>query len=116
MSSRNLRNMTHVSMGNLSRSPLSPLSFRMMSRADLIREPNCWLLTIGRSGTIFSDLRIMRGSYPRESTITAMLRETKSGKGHSTYGLKGVPVFVNSQRSLHYMHQTVSQLPDQKAG
>src|SRR5437762_12061670 len=38
-SSKNLRNMIHVSRGNRSRSPFNPLSFRMMSRADLIRLP-----------------------------------------------------------------------------
>ena len=38
-SSRNLRNMIQVSSGRRSRSPLSPLSLRMMSRADLIRLP-----------------------------------------------------------------------------
>ena len=35
MSSRNLRNMIQVSIGRRSRSPLRPLSFRMMSRQDL---------------------------------------------------------------------------------
>src|SRR5712691_10080769 len=34
--------MIHVSSGRRSRSPLSPLSFRMMSRADLIRLPSDW--------------------------------------------------------------------------
>ena len=34
-SSRNFRNMIQVSIGSRSRSPLSPLSLRMMSRADL---------------------------------------------------------------------------------
>src|SRR4051812_22063928 len=37
MSSMNFKNMIQVSMGRRSRSPLSPLSFRMMSRADLIK-------------------------------------------------------------------------------
>src|SRR5262245_5313267 len=36
-SSRNFRNMIQVSSGSRSRSPLSPLSLRMMSRADLMR-------------------------------------------------------------------------------
>ena len=35
-SSRNFRNMIQVSIGRRSRSPLSPLSLRMMSRADLM--------------------------------------------------------------------------------
>jgi len=35
MSSRNFRNMIQVSIGKRSKSPLSPLSFRMMSRQDL---------------------------------------------------------------------------------
>ena len=34
--------MIQVSMGRRSRSPLSPLSLRMMSRADLIRLPRRW--------------------------------------------------------------------------
>ena len=38
-SSRNLRNMIQVSIGSRSRSPFSPLSLRMMSRADLSRLP-----------------------------------------------------------------------------
>src|SRR5438128_2567606 len=41
-SSKNLRNMIHVSSGNRSRSPFSPLSLRMMSRADLRRLPRDW--------------------------------------------------------------------------
>jgi hypothetical protein len=40
-SSRNLRNMIHVSIGSRSRSPLRPLSLRMVSRADLTMEPSC---------------------------------------------------------------------------
>ena len=42
MSSRNFRNMIQVSIGRRSRSPLRPLSLRMMSRQDLIRLPSCW--------------------------------------------------------------------------
>src|SRR5437867_12741623 len=38
-SSRNLRNMIHVSSGSRSRSPFKTLSLRMRSRADLISEP-----------------------------------------------------------------------------
>src|SRR5262245_1728173 len=48
-SSRNLRNMIHVSIGRRSRSPLSPLSLRMMSRADLMRLPSCCDVDLGAS-------------------------------------------------------------------
>src|SRR5262249_54121819 len=48
-SSRNLRNMTQVSIGRRSRSPLSPLSFRMMSRADLTWFPSRWAVVRGAS-------------------------------------------------------------------
>src|ERR1035441_5337919 len=41
MSSRNFRNMIQVSIGKRPRSLDKPLSFRMMSRADLIRLPSC---------------------------------------------------------------------------
>src|SRR3989304_5211837 len=56
-SSRNLRNMIHVSMGSLSSSPLRPLSLRMMSRADLITEASCWAVD---AGTLLIALRAMR--------------------------------------------------------
>src|SRR5947209_19640607 len=46
-SSRNLRNRSQVSMGRRSRSPLRPLSFRMMSRADLTRLPRRWAVVWG---------------------------------------------------------------------
>src|ERR1700691_4441998 len=46
-SSRNLRNMIHVSNGRRSRSPFSPLSFRMMSRADLRRLPSICDVVVG---------------------------------------------------------------------
>src|ERR1019366_10756746 len=39
-SSRNLRNMIQVSSGSRSRSPFSPLSLRIMSRADFKRLPS----------------------------------------------------------------------------
>src|SRR6266705_950808 len=39
--------MIHVSMGRRSRSPFSPLSLRMMSRADLMSEPSCWAVVSG---------------------------------------------------------------------
>src|SRR6266699_3242635 len=41
ISSRNLRNMIQVSIGRRSRSPLRPLSLRMMSRLDLTMEASC---------------------------------------------------------------------------
>src|SRR6266566_4547411 len=41
ISSRNLRNMIQVSIGRRSRSPLRPLSLRMMSRQDLTMEASC---------------------------------------------------------------------------
>ena len=46
-SSRNFKNMIQVSMGRRSRSPLSPLSFRMMSRADLMMLPSCCAVVCG---------------------------------------------------------------------
>src|ERR1700730_8228697 len=46
-SSKNFRNITHVNIGRRSRSPLRPLSFRMMSRADLMRLPSCWAVVRG---------------------------------------------------------------------
>ncbi len=47
MSSIYFRNMIHVSIGRRSRSPLSPLSFRIMSRADLMRLPSCCAVVSG---------------------------------------------------------------------
>ena len=41
--------MIQVSMGRRSRSPFSPLSLRMMSRADLMMLPSCWAV-VGRFG------------------------------------------------------------------
>src|ERR1039457_575988 len=46
-SSRNFKNITHVNIGKRSMSPFSPLSFRMMSRADLMRLPSCWVVVRG---------------------------------------------------------------------
>src|SRR5437667_661735 len=51
-SSRNFRNMIHVSSGRRSRSPFRPLSLRMMSRADLSREPrDCAVVGPGAAGS-----------------------------------------------------------------
>ena len=47
MSSRNFRNITQVSIGSRSRSPLSPLSFRMMSRHDFTIEESRWAVVNG---------------------------------------------------------------------
>ena len=47
MSSRNFRNMIQVSIGSRSRSPLSPLSFRMMSRHDFTIEESRWAVVNG---------------------------------------------------------------------
>src|SRR5437016_14475377 len=44
---KNLRNKTQVSMGSPSRSPESPLSFRIMSRQDLTKLPSCWAVDWG---------------------------------------------------------------------
>src|SRR5438552_17232216 len=49
MSSRNFRNMIQVSIGRRSRSPFSPLSFRMMSRLDLTMLPSCCAVDFGTS-------------------------------------------------------------------
>src|SRR5438132_2255332 len=57
-SSRNLRNMIQVRSGSRSRSPLSPLSLRMMSRADLSRLPSaCAVVGGGASFLRAVDLR-----------------------------------------------------------
>ena len=56
-SSRNFRNMIHVSSGSRSRSPFSPLSLRMMSRADLRRLPSIWEVVIGAASAPFFFLR-----------------------------------------------------------
>src|SRR5512139_1799265 len=47
MSSRNLRNMIQVRSGSRSISVESPLSLRMMSRADLMRLPSCCAVVCG---------------------------------------------------------------------
>ena len=47
MSSRNFRNMIQVSIGNRSRSPLSPLSLRMMSRQDFTMDESRWAVVRG---------------------------------------------------------------------
>src|SRR5438132_1509484 len=47
-SSRNFKNMIQVSIGNRSRSPFSPLSLRMMSRADLMSEASDWTVVAFR--------------------------------------------------------------------
>jgi hypothetical protein len=41
--------MTQVRSGKRSRSVESPLSFRMMSRQDLMTLPNCWAVDCGIS-------------------------------------------------------------------
>src|SRR6266851_4846932 len=53
-SSRNFRNMIHVSSGNRSRSPFRPLSLRMMSRADLSSEPRAWAVVAGAARGAFA--------------------------------------------------------------
>ena len=45
--------MIQVSNGKRSRSPLSPLSLRMMSRADLIRLPKACAVVFGTSAYVF---------------------------------------------------------------
>ncbi len=45
--------MIQVSIGRRSRSPLSPLSLRMMSRADLMRLPSCWAVVSGTVECVF---------------------------------------------------------------
>src|SRR4051812_16204814 len=51
-SSRNFRNMIHVRSGRRSRSPLRPLSLRMMSRAALIRLPSACAVVFGVSAPL----------------------------------------------------------------
>src|SRR6266446_7402103 len=56
-SSRNFRNMIQVSNGSRSRSPLRPLSLRMMSRADFTRLPSaCTVVGCGTSFRTAADL------------------------------------------------------------
>ncbi len=64
ISSRNFRNMIHVSIGSRSRSPESPLSFRMMSRADFIREPSCCVVVCGCSAFLAGFFDIVRFDVP----------------------------------------------------
>src|SRR5689334_2716762 len=52
-SSRNFKNMIHVRSGRRSRSPFSPLSFLMMSRAALRTLPSIWVVVIGAASTPF---------------------------------------------------------------
>ena len=47
MSSRNFRNMIQVSIGSRSRSPFSPLSLRMIWRADLMMRSSRWAVVSG---------------------------------------------------------------------
>src|ERR1700687_5109202 len=55
--------MIHVSIGSRSRSPFSPLSFRMMSRLDFTMLPSCWAVDFGassfflRGGISYQELR-----------------------------------------------------------
>ena len=56
--------MTQVSIGNRSRSPLRPLSFRMMSRADLMRLPSCWAVVLGGSVFVARFFAIGRFGFP----------------------------------------------------
>lgn len=58
MSSRNLRNMTHVSSGSRSRSPDRPLSLRMIWRQDLITVPS-------RSAVVFGSCDL----FPRFAIV-----------------------------------------------
>ena len=51
-SSRNLRNMIQVSSGRRSRSPFSPLSLRIMSRADLMLEPRLCAVVSGAASAL----------------------------------------------------------------
>ena len=71
MSSRNLRNMIQVSIGRRSRSPLSPLSLRMMSRQDLtMDESRC---AVVRGCAFFC----VRAIFPRESQIADLRSQTE---------------------------------------
>src|ERR1700690_992037 len=63
MSSRNFRNMIQVSIGNRSRAPLSPLSLRMMSRADFRSAPRDWAVVGWEAGFVIK-LYIIDYSVP----------------------------------------------------
>ena len=69
LSSRNLRNMIQVSMGRRSRSPLSPLSLRMISRADLMMLPSCWAVVGVGAGLSPRDLCTARARSLFDVTI-----------------------------------------------
>src|SRR5262245_53133109 len=56
-SSRNFRNMTHVSIGRRSKSPFRPLSFRIISLADLSNAPSdCAVVWIREAFTVYASL------------------------------------------------------------
>src|SRR5262249_28645705 len=65
-SSRNLRNITQVSRGRRSMSVESPLSFRITSRADLIRLPSCCAVVGGSSVLVFFVRGICRSGGVQE--------------------------------------------------
>src|SRR5437773_2540291 len=75
-SSRNFKNMIQVSIGNRSRSPLSPLSLRMMSRADLIRLPSDCVVVGGADG-FAGDLRGIERPLELSYGVTKVLGPTE---------------------------------------
>jgi len=79
MSSRNFRNMIQVSIGSLSRSPFSPLSLRMIWRADLMMRSSRWATVSGLAPAFFWIVSL--GTCYLARTIGLMKRITGSAHG-----------------------------------
>ena len=78
-SSRNFRNMIQVSIGRRSRSPFSPLSLRMMSRADLMRLPS-----VGRWSSVrlcLALLFLLCCLRPRRAVLASRRRLAEASPG-----------------------------------
>ena len=76
MSSRNLRNMIQVSIGSRSRSPLSPLSLRMMSRQDFTMDESRCAVVRGCAffcvRAIFDNLKLQISNLKRKKDDTGI--------------------------------------------
>src|SRR5438876_243392 len=76
VSSRNFRNMIQVSIGSRSRSPLRPLSLRMMSRADLTMLASRWDVVTCGDGRLLLRPRLTRvaASSSNRGRVGSILR------------------------------------------
>src|SRR5438552_2640071 len=93
--------MIHVSIGNLSRSPLSPLSLRMMSRADLIRLPRDWAVV---GALLILDMRwSSRRSFGAENHKRGEIGSARLGDHHAVGRevFNDVPQSVNPNPGPH---------------